>query len=266
MTDPPDAPDTPEPPSQVAASSRTGLWIGLGALLLIVVVGAAAYIVLKPKGPYAFSGGLTVPDTCAGAQGLQIQAVAKAAGATAGSGPVALKDQDGGCRLTFAFDLDRADSYDLALEMSESGRSGTFEGPSFTAAELETAGGAMDFPLSDFPELAKLAGGAQAADAQSQLRNALAAAKVYFVDSDSYDGLTPDALEQIEPSLTYNDSTTVTPGEVSIRDVSTTTVVLVAESDAGEVFCIADDATQGTTFGTTDAQATADCAELAWPT
>ncbi|MBI2238036.1 MAG: hypothetical protein HYU54_05860 [Actinobacteria bacterium] len=104
-----------------------------------------------------------------------------------------------------------------------------------------------------------------AAAVQSALRNALAAAKTYFTDCDSYEGLTPEALVSIEPSLTYNASPTAVEGEISIRDVTDTTVLLVAESSDGRVWCIADDvAADTTTYGTVDAKTVEECTG-GWP-
>lgn len=103
-------------------------------------------------------------------------------------------------------------------------------------------------------------GQASAADqaAQSSLRNALTAAKVYFLDHSSYKGISPKTLKLIEPGLAYNAATKAVKGEVSIRDVSKSVVLLVLQSDDGNAFCVVDDA--GTvTYGKQDAGKASAC-------
>jgi hypothetical protein len=95
--------------------------------------------------------------------------------------------------------------------------------------------------------------------AQSELRNALSASKTYFADRNSYVGLSPKALRQIERSLAYNTASRAKKGEVSIRDVSKNVVLLVIKSDSGKTFCLADDVTSGVVYGTQDAKKAADC-------
>lgn len=104
---------------------------------------------------------------------------------------------------------------------------------------------------------------AQDRAAQSDLRNALAAAKVWFTDDDTYTGFTAVEGEAIEPSLDWttglgDDAVLITSavgGEVSIQ----------ADSASGSVFCIADSATagQGTVRGRGAAATFAACAALA---
>jgi hypothetical protein len=95
--------------------------------------------------------------------------------------------------------------------------------------------------------------------AQSDLRNALVASKTYFVDHDSYAGLSPKVLRQIEPALTYNTAAEARKGEVSIRDVSQSVALLVIKSDSGKTFCLVDDASNGTVYGTQDPKNAAGC-------
>ena len=110
-------------------------------------------------------------------------------------------------------------------------------------------------------------GSSSGALAKRDLRNALVAALTHYTDGATYEGFTPAVAESIEPSLTYNTSSTAISGEVSIRDVSASTVLLVTAAHDGSVWCIADDQTSGTTtYGTVDAQTTAECVggDAAW--
>lgn len=77
--------------------------------------------------------------------------------------------------------------------------------------------------------------------ARTRLRNALTAAKVFFTDGDTYEGLTPEKASAIEPSVTFNTSAVAIEGEVSIRDVSADAVLLVTKASGGKVFCLAED-------------------------
>jgi type IV pilus assembly protein PilA len=85
--------------------------------------------------------------------------------------------------------------------------------------------------------------------AQSSLRNALAAAKTIYTDSDSYGDVSPATMVQIEPSLSYVDggSTGVTVVSVVATDQQ---VGLAAMSVTGTCWWLHDDATGGgTTYG-----------------
>jgi hypothetical protein len=101
--------------------------------------------------------------------------------------------------------------------------------------------------------------GAEDKAAQSLLRNALVAAKTFFVDKDSYLGLTPHALHSLDPTLNYNTASKAKKGEVSVRSVSKNSVVLVTRSASGHVYCISDVARSGTIYGNQDAKRTSDC-------
>jgi type IV pilus assembly protein PilA len=84
--------------------------------------------------------------------------------------------------------------------------------------------------------------------AQSDLRNALAAAKVYFTDNDSYDptgaGIWNDVEgEAIEPSLDFVVGGANTEDQVHIGVVNATTVAMYSLSASGREFCIADNST-----------------------
>jgi hypothetical protein len=106
------------------------------------------------------------------------------------------------------------------------------------------------------------------ARAENDLRNAAVAALTMYTDGETLVGFTPKVAATLEPSLTYNREATAVPGEISIRDVTRTTVVLVTKTVDGDVFCIAADATKtnGYSYGVTDAQTAAECqgGEAVW--
>lgn len=102
-------------------------------------------------------------------------------------------------------------------------------------------------------------------EAQSKLRNAIAAALTLYTDSDSYAGVTPETMTGVEPALTYDSNPVASTTSVSIRDVRDQSIVLVAKSLSGTVFCLADDRNAGTTYGTSDAQTITGCSDSNWP-
>jgi len=83
---------------------------------------------------------------------------------------------------------------------------------------------------------------AQNRAAQSDLRNGMAAAKVWYTDNESYDGFTVAAAQAIEPSLTWAVALTTVQGTVAI-DVAGQTALLQTQAASGDGFCITDTAT-----------------------
>jgi type IV pilus assembly protein PilA len=90
---------------------------------------------------------------------------------------------------------------------------------------------------------------AQNRAAQSNLRNGIATAKVWFTDNDQYTGFTTVTAEALEPSQTWVAFADPAVGELALGLVSATDVHMVAESASGVFYCIHDDRTAGTTYG-----------------
>jgi type IV pilus assembly protein PilA len=102
---------------------------------------------------------------------------------------------------------------------------------------------------------------AQNRAAQSDLRNGLAAAKVFFTDDDTYTGFTEVVAEGIEPSLLWEDTDGASVvGTVTINTRLGNTVEMSTLSESGDFFCILDDTTAGTTQGNVDATGAVACA------
>ena len=89
---------------------------------------------------------------------------------------------------------------------------------------------------------------AQDRAAQSDLRNAVAAAKVHFTDNDTYVGFNAARAEALEPAGTYADAVTTTQGTVAIGGATATDILLQTESASGVSFCLADQNT-GLVYG-----------------
>ena len=75
------------------------------------------------------------------------------------------------------------------------------------------------------------------------LREALGAAKVFYVDSQAYDGFDDVELNAIEPSSqgNMNPAPGAVTDQVSIRVAAGDDLLLVTEATDGRVFCIAED-------------------------
>src|SRR5439155_13015304 len=100
---------------------------------------------------------------------------------------------------------------------------------------------------------------AQDKAAISNLRNAIAAAKTYFTDSDVYTGFNAAQGALIEPSLTWVDGGAAAINEVHVKLVSATQVVLSTLSASTVPFCIADDSGVGTRYGKQDSASFLGC-------
>lgn len=81
--------------------------------------------------------------------------------------------------------------------------------------------------------------------AQAQLRSAFTTARVHLAQATDYATLTPATMSALEPSQRFNAGAAVI-GEISVRDVSPTTVMLISASSNGGFFCITDDTTSAT--------------------
>ncbi len=93
---------------------------------------------------------------------------------------------------------------------------------------------------------------AQNRASQSDLRNGLAAAKVFYTDDEDYDAAAAD-LNAIEPGLTFVlDGTPPIAGVTEdniVFDGNTNDILMVALSESGTYYCIADTSSGGTTYG-----------------
>jgi len=106
---------------------------------------------------------------------------------------------------------------------------------------------------------------AQDKRAQADLRNAMAVALVFFLDAQSFVGLTPEEAGSIDPDLVFDTGRTLF-GVISIREVAASRVLLTTESASGSVFCIARSTKHdgSESFGTVDAADASECTG-GWP-
>lgn len=111
---------------------------------------------------------------------------------------------------------------------------------------------------------------AQDKGAQSDLRNALTAAKVIYTDNSDYTNATVTALAGVEPSLSFVDGATNGTADNIGVTTTTDTVLLTGLSASGTTFCIYDNVNNpsaGTTYGsdfTMGSVSASDCGDASW--
>jgi hypothetical protein len=119
--------------------------------------------------------------------------------------------------------------------------------------------GTMNLQVQRVDTASKLTPKAQDTKAKSDLRNALAAAKVRFTSSRTYRGFTPAVANRLETSLPFNGAGKARIGQVSIRVATKTAILLVTRSASGRAFCIAQRVGHKITYGSQDARRVAGC-------
>ena len=113
---------------------------------------------------------------------------------------------------------------------------------------------------------------AQDRAAQSNLRNALATAKSFFTDNDTYTGFDTTAAGNSEPSLTWGAANPASPvkGTVYIQQASANDLHLESLSASGTYFALHDNTAagggtkycSGTSYGAIDTSA--ECTGTSW--
>lgn len=93
--------------------------------------------------------------------------------------------------------------------------------------------------------------------ADALLIGAAGVAHSYLASNGSFEGFSPAAAGQLDPAFAWNADPTASPGAVSIRGVTATSLVLVTQG-SGRPLCLAIES--GSTWrGATDAASAADC-------
>lgn len=101
-------------------------------------------------------------------------------------------------------------------------------------------------------------GQAQDVQAQANLQSAIRAAMAYYAENGTYVGLGPGSGAYFDPGVTYNTSPTAVVGQISIRGVTATTVVLATKTESGAALCAAANLTT-VSYGRADAASAAAC-------
>jgi type IV pilus assembly protein PilA len=100
---------------------------------------------------------------------------------------------------------------------------------------------------------------AQDRAAQSDLRNAMTAAKAFYTDDEAYTDFDAAAGEAIEPSLDWAGDITITlPATAPVAGQA---IVMYRASASGTTFCIADTSAAGTSTGVGAETTVAGCSE-----
>jgi len=102
---------------------------------------------------------------------------------------------------------------------------------------------------------------AQNRAAQSDLRNALVAAKTLYTDDSSYAGADAAGLATVETAVQFTNGAPAADGSdvgITTTDLDITTWAAARQSASGDCFYIAEDANAGTTYGVDPGAACAD--------
>lgn len=95
--------------------------------------------------------------------------------------------------------------------------------------------------------------------ADALLVGAAGVAQSYFAANGSFEGFTPQEAARLDPSFVWNADPAASPGVVSIRGVTATSLALVTVG-AGRPLCLATE--EGRIWkGTTDARSAGDCTD-----
>ena len=84
--------------------------------------------------------------------------------------------------------------------------------------------------------------------AQTSLTSALTAAKTLYVDTGTYEGMSPADLAGVEPAFTYTDGPSPNPNTISVATQGSS-AGLAAMSPSGTCFYLRDDGAGGVTYG-----------------
>lgn len=238
--------------------------------LVLVVLAAGLFFLLRTGSSIAVSGSLTAPSggecDAKSIEGVSAAMVNGNGGEVLAQSQFTPRPSGEDCLLSFEFSLPREDSYQLQVRFPKDMQAdiGTdhLNGPKYSFDELSEMDFHITASVADFAPPGQDGGTGEASPdtaAEYTLRNGIAAAKTYFTDSDSYKGTDAKTLSAVEPSLKWTDNGPATVGEVSIRGVSGKTVVLVTKSESGTVFCIGDDVTTDLVMGKVDAKTVEEC-------
>jgi len=92
--------------------------------------------------------------------------------------------------------------------------------------------------------------------AQATMQTAIRTASIYFAEHGSYEGFGPEFASQYDPSVRFTAGPAL-PGVVSVRGVTSISVVMVTSTGSGFVCAAATG--DIVTYGRVDAQSAADC-------
>jgi hypothetical protein len=275
---PGNGPDTPPRPDAATGIPGTGshrlLWSGIALIVVAAVGGALLYIgarggrsstrstapppksVAPASGPHTLTGSLTYPGNCAGKLGLTIQAPTGKKLATV---PFSQSASANGCEATFSTTVSAQPAYRFVLSIQDAqGNSmGAIPGPTFTNDQIAADGYDVKLTTDRFGiDPARFA-------VQVDLQTAINAAHTFYQGhSNTFVGLTSQAMHKLVPSLTFNTSTTVVPGQVSIRLATPVDVMFVEQAGDGTPVAMGFKPPQLECYGEIDAKTFQAC--IAW--
>lgn len=165
--------------------------------------------------------------------------------------------QDGQmCTASFSTSVRPSDKITFGMAIRGAGQQHTLVGPTFSMDGLKRMKNQVHLSLGQFAENRQL----QQADAE--FAKAFTAAFAYYDAQGTFVGLDAAKMHELVPSLNFNDEKTAVEGEISVREVTGHTFLMVAGLADGVPYCRGVKPPREGSYGYTDAQDYGEC--LRW--
>jgi len=160
------------------------------------------------------------------------------------------------CTASFSASVHPADKITFGVAIPRAGVQSTLVGPTFTMDELKRMNDEVRLSLGQFAENRQL----QQADVE--FAKVFAAALAYSDAQGTFVGLDAAKMHRLVPSLTFNDEKKAVEGEISVREVTSRTFLIVSGLSDGVPYCRGVKPPRDGSYGYTDAQTYGEC--LRW--
>lgn len=174
-----------------------------------------------------------------------------------GSGDITLTLRGTSCQGSFSFPIHTSTDVTIGLRLSLPSGPGTeLVGPTYSTADLERLDYHLELNDGQFAENSNLR------EADLELAKVIKASLRFHDAHGTFVGLDAAALHRLVPSVTFNDGDASVTGEVSVREVTSTTILFVVGLPDGVSYCRGLDPPVDGSFGYDDVQTYDEC--LRW--
>ena len=278
---------TPPPPPPPPPSPNRSGWVALAAVVVLALIGAGVVLTATRNGtgqgevadpstsPRSTSrpSASTVPSASPSEQSITVTGtldVGRACPTTSsgilltmwddanrevGFAPLEFHQEGQTCTASFSAPVRPADRITFGVAIPEAGPQHTLVGPTYALDRLK---GMQEVHLS----LEQFAENRLLQQADVEFAKALAAALAYYDAQGTFVGLDAAKMHQLVPSLTFNDEKESIEGEISVREVTSHTFLMVAGLADGVPYCRGAKPPKDGSYGYTDAQTYGEC--LRW--
>jgi len=205
--------------------------------------------------PIRVAGTLDVGRTCPSTSTGILLTMWDDANRELGFAPLEFRREGQMCTASFAASLRSADRITFGVSIPRAGPLHTLVGPAYTLSELKEMR-VVHLSIEQFAENRQL----QQADVD--FAKALVAVRAYYDAQGTFVGLDAAKMHQLVPSLAFNDEKKAVEGEISVREVTSHTFLMVAGLADGVPYCRGEKPPKDGSYGYTDAQTYGEC--LRW--